>query len=53
MFSTKKDAVNWINSFAGGLQLEAKKYGSYWRIYDADGFIVSEERINSIEDSMS
>ena len=53
MFSTKKDAINWIKSFAGGLQFEARKRGNYWRIYDAEGFVLSDERIDSIEDSNS
>ena len=49
MFSTKIDVVNWINDFAGGLQLEPIKEGKFWRIYDADGFRLSEEQIAKIE----
>lgn len=53
MFATKKDATDWINEFSNGLQLEAVKYGKYWRIFDSDGCVLSEQRIGEIEDSVS
>jgi hypothetical protein len=53
MFATKQNAINWINDFSNGLQLEARKYGKHWRIYDSDGFMLSEQRIGEIEDSKS
>ena len=53
MFSTKQCAINWINDFSNGLQLEARKHGKYWVIYDADGFMLSEQRTGEIEDAKS
>lgn len=53
MFATENDAVQWIKAFANGLQLEHRKRGNYWRIYDADGMILTEERIWRIEDSVN
>lgn len=52
MFATKKDAVSWISYFGGDLQLEPRKQGAYWRIYDADGFALTDERIANIEDAV-
>lgn len=51
MFSTKKDAVNWIKCFSGNLKLEARKLGKYWRIYGEDGFRLSVDEIHQLEDS--
>ncbi len=52
MFSTKQDALNWINCFGKGLSLTTQKNGKYWRIYDKDGGMLSESNVCSIEDGI-
>lgn len=49
MFATKSDAVAWVNDFAKDANIEAKRIGKYWGIYDADGFCLSDEQIAEIE----
>lgn len=50
MFSTKKDAEKWIKDFATDMNLRPGRYDKYWRIFDEDGYPLTEERIWEIED---
>lgn len=49
MFATKQDAINWIKDFSKGLQLEPRRHGKYWAIYNSEGIMLSDAKIAEIE----